>query len=103
MKSIRRWFAAVMVVLAVLVLAGPAVAAPAWGPSTAFAEQPPPAQDEFIPMDQIPPEDQLPSAPLLITAYAFVWLAVFGYLWSIWRRLSAVERELGELSRRLEQ
>ncbi len=64
------------------------------------ADQPQPAQDEFVPMEQIPPEDQLPAAPLLIVAYAFVWLSVFGYLWSIWRRLSAVEEELSELSRR---
>ncbi len=64
------------------------------------ADQPQPAQDEFVPMEQIPPEDQLPAAPLLIVAYAFVWLSVFGYLWSIWRRLSAVEKELSELSRR---
>jgi CcmD family protein len=62
--------------------------------------QPQPPQEEFVPIDQVPPEDQLPAAPLLITAYAIVWLVVFGYLWSIWRRLSAVERDLGELSRR---
>ena len=42
----------------------------------------------------------MPAAPLLIAAYAIVWLVVFGYLWSIWRRLSAVERELTDLSGR---
>ena len=60
----------------------------------------PPAQEEFIPIDQLPPEDQLPAAPLLITAYAIVWIVVFVYLWSIWRRLLVVEREVAELSRR---
>ena len=62
--------------------------------------QPQPPQEEFVPIDQVPPEDQLPAAPLLIAAYAIVWLVVFGYLWSIWRRLSVVERELTDLSGR---
>ena len=60
----------------------------------------PPAQDEFIPMESIPPEDQLPAAPLLVAAYALLWVAVIGYLWSIWRRMATVERELLDLSRR---
>ena len=62
--------------------------------------QPQPPQEEFVPIDQVPPEDQLPAAPLLIAAYAIVWVVVFGYLWSIWRRLSTVERELTDLSGR---
>ena len=62
--------------------------------------QPQPAQEEFVPIDQVPPEDQLPAAPLLIAAYAVVWLIVFGYLWSLWRRQSAVEQEMRELARR---
>jgi CcmD family protein len=33
-------------------------------------------------------------------AYAIAWIAVFGYLWSIWRRLNRVERELADVSRR---
>ena len=41
-----------------------------------------PAQDEFV------------------AAYALLWLAVIGYLWSIWRRMSTVEQELSALSRR---
>ena len=35
-----------------------------------------PGQSEFVPVDALPPADQLPAAPLLITAYAFVWVAV---------------------------
>lgn len=62
--------------------------------------QPPPQQDEFVPIDQLPPEDQLPAAPLLITAYAVIWLLAFGYFWSISRRLSLVKQELDELSRK---
>ena len=59
-----------------------------------------PAQDEFVPLEQVSPEDQLPAAPLLITGYAIIWILVLGYLWSIWRRMSAVEREIDGLLRR---
>ena len=59
-----------------------------------------PAQDEFVPLDSVPPEDQLPAAPLLVAAYGLLWIAVVGYLWSIWRRMVAVERDLSELSGR---
>ena len=59
-----------------------------------------PAQDEFVPLDSVPPEDQLPAAPLLVAAYALLWIAVVGYLWSIWRRMVVVERDLSELSGR---
>jgi CcmD family protein len=61
----------------------------------------PPAQEEFVPIDELPPEEQLPAAPLLVAAYAFVWIAAVAYLWSIWRRLGKVERELAEVERRL--
>jgi CcmD family protein len=59
-----------------------------------------PAQEEFVPIESVPPEDQLPAAPLLVTAYAIIWILVLGYLWSIWRRMSTVEHELRNLSRR---
>ena len=72
------------------------------GPLEVALDAQPAPVDEFVPLDQIPPEDQLPAAPLLITAYAVVWVLVFGYLWSIWRRMATVERELAELSRRVD-
>jgi CcmD family protein len=65
--------------------------------------QAPPGQGEFIPIDQLPPSEQLPAAPLLITAYAFVWLAVFFYVWTVWRRLNKVETEMRTLERRQTQ
>jgi CcmD family protein len=67
--------------------------------AASFAMQPAP-QNEFIPLDKLPPADQLPSAPLLVAAYAFVWIAVMFYLWTIWRRLSKVEAEMRALERR---
>ena len=66
----------------------------------AWTQPPQPAQEEFVPIDELPPEDQLPAAPLLVAAYAFAWAAVMVYLWSIWRRLGGVERELSDVARR---
>ena len=57
-----------------------------------------PGQSEFVPATEIPASEQLPAAPLLIAAYAFVWIAVFAYLWLIWRRLGKVEQEIGALA-----
>ena len=68
--------------------------------ASALAFQPPPGQGEFVPIGQLPPGDRLPAAPLLIAAYAFVWVALLVYLWSIWRRLGQVEAEMQALERR---
>jgi CcmD family protein len=69
----------------------------ALGPG-ALAQQPPPEpQDEFVPISELPAQDQLPSAPLLIAAYAFVWLALGGYVLSVARRLANVQREIERL------
>ena len=71
------------------------------------AQQPPPrqptaAQEGFVPVDQLPkPQDTMPAARLVAIAYAFVWVMLFGYVVSIWRRLSTVERELHSVSRRI--
>ena len=68
--------------------------------SSALAMQPPAGQTEFVPVDSLPPGDQLSAAPLLIGAYAFVWLAVMFYLWTIWRRLNTVETEMRALAQK---
>ena len=61
----------------------------------AFAQ---PGQSEFKPVTEIPASEQLPSAPLVIAAYAFVWLAFMFYVWTMWRKLGKVEQELRTLS-----
>ena len=66
----------------------------------AAAQQPQQPPDGFVPADSIKPQEQLPAAPLVIGAYAVAWVAVFGYLWSIWSRLGRVERDILEVSRR---
>ncbi len=89
------WLAFVLV--AGLLATGRPVAADA-----AAGPQPPRAQEEFVPVEQLPPSDALPAAPLLVAAYAFAWLAVFGYLWAVWRRLGKLEREIADVARRLD-
>ena len=89
-------------VMALAVALGVCCAAFAWAPTTLLAAQPPEAaQDGFVPMDEIPADEQLPAAPLLVAAYAAVWAITIGYLWTIWRRLGTVERELADITRRV--
>lgn len=57
----------------------------------------PPQQDEFVPISELPPQEQLPAQPLLVAAYAFAWLAVGGYVLSVARRLDSVRREIERL------
>jgi CcmD family protein len=62
--------------------------------------QPPAQQNEFVPIDKLPPSEQLPSAPRRGAAYAFVWIAVMFYLWTIWRRLQKVESDMRALEQK---
>jgi len=66
----------------------------------ALVLQSPAGQNEFVPASSVPRTDQLQAAPLLIAAYAFVWIAACFYLWTIWRRLRKVEDEMQALERR---
>ena len=69
----------------------------------AFAGQAPAGQGAFVPVDSVPLADQLPAAPLLITAYAFVWVAVMFYVWTIWRRMNKVEADMQALSQKIDK
>jgi hypothetical protein len=62
------------------------------------AQVKPTQQEEFTPVSQLPPEEQLDAAPLLIGAYVFVLLVLFGYLVTVSRRLSAIERDINRLA-----
>lgn len=77
-----------------IVLAGGWGAGRAQGPP-----QPPQQQDEFVPIDQLPPEEQLPAAPMVVAAYGFIWVAFLAYVFTLVRRVRRVEDDL----RRLEQ
>ena len=58
------------------------------------------AQNQFVPAESVQ-HQEIPSGPLLYTAYAFVWAAVLVYAFVLWRRIGRVERELAEVSRKV--
>jgi len=78
--------------LLVMVLAG------AW-PVRAMQQPPQPPKD-FVPVDESAPGEQIPAMPLIGGAYGFIWVAVFGYVWSLGRKLQKVDAEITELERR---
>jgi CcmD family protein len=93
-----------------LVLAGLLVAAPALrvsetALSAAQSQQPPPkpaATDEFVPVDKpMNAQDTIPAPTLVAAAYGFIWIVVFGYVWSVRSRLATVEREIQTVSKRV--
>ena len=92
MKTLKRWCAVVW--LSVM-----------WGVVAAARsrQQPPPQQDEFLPLDQLPPQEQMPAAPLLIGAYAFVMAVLFLYVLSVARRLTNVQQEINRLDSAIKQ
>jgi hypothetical protein len=56
------------------------------------------AQGGFVPVTEVPASEQLPSLPLVIGAYAFVWAAFLFYAWTMWKKLGKVEQEITTLS-----
>jgi CcmD family protein len=91
-------YARLLAVLVALTAAAPAVSA--WS-------QPPQGQTEaaregYVPMKDLPAAEQLPAAPLVLGAYAVIWVGVLVYVWSVSRRLAAVDRELGTLRRMMD-
>jgi len=67
----------------------------------AVSAQPQPSPDEFVPVTEIPPEEQIPAINLIAAAYGFVWIAVVGYVWSLGRRLQKAEADLAALERKV--
>ena len=53
--------------------------------------------DGFEPISELPPDERLPAAPMLVAAYVFVVLALFAYLLSLGRRMGAVKQEIARL------
>lgn len=75
-----------------------AAAVPSFGQPAAQS-----APEGFEPVSKLPAVEQLPAAPLLIAAYAFIWLGMLAYVFMLWRRLATVDRELGALRRSIER
>jgi hypothetical protein len=67
-----------------------------------LAEAQPPATEGFVPVEDLHGQEEMPAAPLVAAAYGVAWAAVLIYLFSIWRRLGTVEREMAEVSRRID-
>ena len=65
-----------------------------------LALQPPAGQEQFVPAKNLPQAETIPAAPLLVAAYAFIWVAVAFYVWTLWRRLNKVEQEMGALAQK---
>jgi CcmD family protein len=57
----------------------------------------PEQQKQYVPLADAPPQEQIPSARLVIAAYSFVVLALFAYLLSLSKRLTAVKSEIARL------
>ena len=68
--------------------------APSW------SAQAPAGQEGFVPASELPPGQELPAGPLVITSYAFFLVPMMFYLWTVWRRIGKVEKEILELQRR---
>ena len=69
--------------------------------TTTFAQPPQNGSpDGFVPLSSLPPGEEMPAAPFVIGAYAFFLLLMLFYLWTIWNRLSKVEKDMRELERR---
>jgi CcmD family protein len=78
-------------------------AAPAPEAPITQAPLPPLPQDGFVPVKPGELEqEQLPAAPLIFVAYSVVWLALVVYVFLLWRRLTNVERELRDVSAKLQ-
>ncbi len=88
MKTLIRWCA----VLSLVVM---------WG--LVLVAQQPTRQDEFVPITQLPPQEQMAAAPLLIGAYVFVLVVLFAYVFRVARRLQNVQQELNRLDSTFKQ
>ena len=61
-----------------------------------------PAQDEFVPVTgPTSAQETIPAQTLVGIAYGFIWVVLFGYVWSVHSRLGRVEREMETVSRRV--
>jgi hypothetical protein len=64
-----------------------------------LAAQVPAAQDRFVPVspDELQHE-QIPAAPLVLTAYALVWVVFVVYVFTLWRRMRRIDADLQTLA-----
>ena len=88
MKSLRA------LVMCTLMMTAPALAQEAPRPAA--------AQDGFVPVNApLDAKDTMPAPMLVATAYGFIWIVLFAYLWSVRTRLATVEREMAAIGQRV--
>lgn len=59
---------------------------------------------DFVPVDpSTEAAEKLPAAPMVMTAYALVWLILIGYVWSLRRRQARIELEMAALRARVNE
>jgi CcmD family protein len=46
-------------------------------------------------------QETLAASPLVLAAYAFVWVALLAYVFLLWQRIGRVEHELAEVNAKL--
>jgi CcmD family protein len=65
------------------------------------ATQPAPqaAQNEFVPVKDLPAAEQIAAGPLVLGAYGFIWAVVLVYVFLLSRRLQAVQKDIDALKR----
>ncbi|MFN7984415.1 MAG: hypothetical protein U0Q11_21435 [Vicinamibacterales bacterium] len=71
-------------------------------PALAFAQPPQggsAADSGFVPLSSLPPGEELPAARFVIASYSFFLLLMVFYLWTIWNRLSKVEKDMKDLAK----
>ena len=84
----KKWFVALVLCLMVVI-------------APLAAQQPPPADEGFVPMSELANREVLPATPLVFYAYGFAWVALMGYLWMTWRRIEQVDKDLQTVKKRL--
>jgi CcmD family protein len=68
-------------------------------PVSLAAQGQPAARDEYVPISELPQDEQMPAAPMVVAAYAFVWVAFVGYVFTLVNRTRKLEADLRALER----
>jgi CcmD family protein len=69
-------------------------------PVSIAAQGQPAARDEYVPISELPPDEEMPAAPMVIGAYMFVWVAFVAYVFTLVNRTKKLEADLDALERR---
>jgi hypothetical protein len=58
---------------------------------------------ESVRDQMVQPGEGFQANQLVAAAYGFIWVMVAGFVYTVWRRTDAVEREIDSLRRRVEK